>query len=596
MAKKHRLERMKDSLPGEELLKRPVTRRGLLAGAGATSLGLLLAACGGEEEAAPPPPAEPAPAPPAETGPAETGVAPPAEVAPLHGGLAEGMYGGPYGFDGAEAYQYVADSSEGRAIQALRQLVQDGAIPDTIVVQPSVGALGHWNAGFPEGAPSTIALLEEETGIKIQLIENVENVQLFQKGLQESQTRTGSPHIMEFWIEHKGDMAEAGVMAPLDDFIAKYNPDWADPNADPAIRFFGGDVEWNLVGKHNGVAVLLPFDGDYMVWCYRSDLSTDPKEQEAFAAKYGYDMPEFPLTWEQQADMAEFFTRPDLPMYGSVDQKNPLWGYANWLKRLVCNANPNNPYFNQDGSANVNNEAGWLATEEHVKSLAWTFDGALTKSWPESYAAMGAGQAFMAAGFPNFTKFIRPDIDAFPPAEVGPFLKEEVSPGRVVDGVLIRRTTLFAHTSYAVNGFADPAIQEAAYLILQWLGSAKMYTWTVGNPAGYFDPNRQFTLDDPGVRASYQPYEGQNTADILPTIAQHAITDISLAGANEYINALDIALQKAFTGQSTPEQAMKEVSDEWDKITDRIGADKQAAAIQAEVAAWPTLTDEPPAA
>jgi len=53
-------------------------------------------------------------------------------------------------------------------------------------------------------------------------------------------------------------------------------------------------------------------------------------------------------------------------------------------------------------------------------------------------------------------------------------------------------------------------------------------------------------------------------------IAQHAITDISLAGGNEYINTLDIALQKAFTGQATPEQAMKEVSDEWDKITERI--------------------------
>jgi multiple sugar transport system substrate-binding protein len=587
---KRRLEKLEKALPGEEFLHKPITRKTFVAGAGATSFGLLLAACGGgdEEEAtpAPAPPAEPAPAP-----------SPPASTEALHSGLAPGMYGGPYGFEGAEAYQYELDSSEGRAIEGLRKLVQDGAIPDTFVIQPSVGALGHWNAGFPKGAPSTLQLLEEETGIKVKLIDNVENTQLFQKGLQESQTRSGQPHIMEFWIEHKGDMAEAGVLANLDEFIAKYNPDWADPNADPAIRFLGGDVEWNLVGKHNGSAHLIPFDGDYMVWVYRSDLSTDPKEMSAFADKYGYEMPEFPLTWEQQADMATFFTRPDQKMFGSVDQKNPLWGYANWLKRLVCNASPNNPYFNEDGSANINNEAGWLATEEHVKSLAWTFDGALTKSWPETYAAMGAGQAFMAAGFPNFTKFIRPDLDPppFPPGEVGKFLKEAVSPGRVVDNALIRRTTLFAHTSYGVNGFADPATQEAAYLILQWLGSAKMYTWTVGNPAGYFDPNRQFTLDDPGVRASYQPFPGQNTAEVLPDIAKHAITDVSLAGANEYITALDINLSKAFTGQSNPEKAMKDTSDAWDKITERIGTDKQAAAIKAEIAAWPTLKDPAPA-
>lgn len=576
-----RFEKLGEALPGEEILEKKFTRRSFVAGAGAgaTSFGLLLAACTGEDDVAEP---------------VRTGTAPAGEDAPLHEELAPGMYGGPYGFAGAEAYQYEFDSSEGRAIQGLRRLVQDKAIPDTIVVQPSVGALGHWQQPFPEGAPSLVRLLEEETGIKLEIIENVENVQLFQKGLQESQTRSGSPHIMEFWINHKGDMAEAGVLANLDEFIEKYNPDWADPGADSTLHFLGGLAEWDLVGKHTGSAYLIPFDGDYMVWCYRSDLSTDPEEQSAFADRYGYEMPEFPLTWEQQHDMAEFFTRPDVPLYGSVDQKNPLWGYANWMKRYVSFDDPNQYFFNDDGSAAIASDAGIQAAEEHVRSLDWTFDGALSKSWPESYAAMGAGEAFMAAGFPNFTKFIRPDLDIFPPAEVGPFLREAVSPGRVVNGALVRRTTLFAHTSYGVNGFADRAIQEAAYLILQWAGSARMYTWLVGNPAGYFDPNRQVTLDDPGVRASYQPFEQQNTADVLPEIAQRAAPDIMLAGSNEYTNALDINLQRAFTGQSTPEQAMRATAQEWDRITERIGTEKQTAAISAEKEFWPTVTDPAP--
>lgn len=595
MERKRRLERIKGALPGEELIVRPVTRRAFLAGAGATSLGLLLAACGGGGEEAATTEAAPATTAESETTQAATTGAP-SEEAPLHDGLAEGMYGGPYGFEGAEAYQYPLDSSEGRAIQGLRKLVQDGAIPDTIIVQPSVGALGHWNTGYPEGAPSLMALLEEETGIKVKLIENVENTQVFQKGLQESQTRSGQPHIMEFWINHKGDMAEAGVLANLDEFIAKYNPDWADPNADPAIRLLGGDVEWNLVGKYNGSAYLISFDGDYMVWTYRSDLSTDPAEQDAFAAKYGYELPEFAFTWDQQTDMAEFFTRKDGPLYGSVDQKNPGWGYANWMMRYTSSGSPSQFFFNDDGSAAINSEAGIRATEEHVRSLAWTFDGALSKSWPETYAAMGAGQAFMFSCFPNVTKFIRPDLDIFPPGEVGEFLRISTAPGRVVNGDLIRRGSLFANTCYGVNGFADPAIQEAAYLILQWAGSARVFTWIVGNPAGYYDPNRQFTLDDPGVRASYQPFDGQNTADFLPTVAQHAVPDLTLAGASEYVNALDIGLQNALTGQKTAEQVMQEVAAEWDSITDRLGSDKQSATIQADNANWPTVTDPPPPA
>src|SRR5262245_2927532 len=172
--RKEKLERMRDSLPGEELLRKPITRRGLLAGAGATSFALLLAACGGNEEAAPPappaePPSEPPPAPPAETGGTDTGVAPtPPSEAPLHEGLADGMYGGPTGFEGAERYQYPLDSEEGRAISALRQLKQDGKAPDKLVIQALDFAQPQFETPWPDTGPSIVQLFEEETGIKIE--------------------------------------------------------------------------------------------------------------------------------------------------------------------------------------------------------------------------------------------------------------------------------------------------------------------------------------------------------------------------------------------------------------------------------------------
>ena len=116
---KRRLDSMKDALPGEEVLKRPISRKGFLAGAGATSFGLLLAACGGggDEEAATTE-APPATTEAADTGAADTGAAAPSSEA-LKEGLADGMYGGPTGFPGAERYQYPLDSEEGRAISAL---------------------------------------------------------------------------------------------------------------------------------------------------------------------------------------------------------------------------------------------------------------------------------------------------------------------------------------------------------------------------------------------------------------------------------------------------------------------------------------------
>ena len=132
---KKKLEKMKDALPGEELLKRPISRKQFVAGAGATSFGLLLAACGGSSNETATTEATATTAAATDTGAADTGTAAPVGEAPLKEGLADGMYGGPMGFPGAERYQYPLDSEEGRAISALRQMKQDGTAPDTIIVQ-----------------------------------------------------------------------------------------------------------------------------------------------------------------------------------------------------------------------------------------------------------------------------------------------------------------------------------------------------------------------------------------------------------------------------------------------------------------------------
>ncbi|MGH9336285.1 MAG: twin-arginine translocation signal domain-containing protein, partial [Vicinamibacteria bacterium] len=159
---KKRLERIEKALPGEAFVKTPINRRQFVAGAGATSFGLLLAACAGDddEEATP-------------TGETDTttGTTPTGEEAPLKDGLAEGMYGGPVGFPGAERYQYEYDSEEGRAISALRKLRQDGQAPDKLIVQVLNFARPQFENAFPEGAPTFLELFEEETGITIEFIE-----------------------------------------------------------------------------------------------------------------------------------------------------------------------------------------------------------------------------------------------------------------------------------------------------------------------------------------------------------------------------------------------------------------------------------------
>jgi multiple sugar transport system substrate-binding protein len=59
----------------------------------------------------------------------------------------------------------------------------------------------------------------------------------------------------------------------------------------------------------------IPLEGDAVGWAYRKDWFEDPKEQEAFKAKYGYDLAP-PQTYDQMRDIAEFFYRPDEKKYG----------------------------------------------------------------------------------------------------------------------------------------------------------------------------------------------------------------------------------------------------------------------------------------
>ena len=59
----------------------------------------------------------------------------------------------------------------------------------------------------------------------------------------------------------------------------------------------------------------LPINQDSMGLVYRKDLFEDPKEMEAFKAKYGYELAP-PKTYDELRDIAEFFTRPDKNLYG----------------------------------------------------------------------------------------------------------------------------------------------------------------------------------------------------------------------------------------------------------------------------------------
>jgi multiple sugar transport system substrate-binding protein len=501
-----------------------------------------------------------------------------ARNAALANGLAPGKIGGPTGFPGAARYQYPADSEEGRAILALKAMKKAGKAPDQLVVQALNFARPQFQNRFPAGSTGSVQeIFERETGIKLKFVDTDPATE-YQTNIRNASTKNGSFDLVTGAIEDTGDYAAAGLLRPLDDYVAKYRPSWYDKK----YGYAGGASTVNLFTKYAGETYWVAFDNDTQPFIYRADLFNDPKEQANFEDRYGIPLRP-PRTWSEQAKIAAFFTRPDAPtpLYGSVERKSPFWGKVNWMHRFVSAADPNQYYFKPDGSANVNNAAGIRAAAEHLRSLQWSEPGALSKDWLAQYQLFGAGNGVMGGTFPNVTKITpgNPDLDK----GFGKYLRTTVQPGRIVNGKLIRRVAIHYNISYGVNNFAPKKNHEAAYLFLQWAGGARMYTYLTANPGGYQDPHHTISLSDPLVRKSYKPYTIDAFKDILP----RTVPPITLRGAGEYNQALDEELQKMLTKQQSPEQAMANVERRWNAITERLGKAKQAKAVRASYAAFP---------
>lgn len=491
--------------------------------------------------------------------------------------LANGKIGGPTGFEGAEAYQYGADTPEGRAMEALRAMAGTNSAPTRIRLALSEGSIGQLTQAFPEGAPSIKELFEAESGITLDII-GVPSGQEFTKAVQDISTNAGEYDIYTTDFNRLGDIVETGGVANLDEFVEKHQPEWAAENG-----YVGGEQGVSLLNKYRGSYYGISLDGDFLTWIYRKDLFEDDAMRQAHKAATGRELT-LPSTYAELDETALFFSKhTNGEIHGCTDLRNQGWGYINWYGRYTTMGNPNQFLFADDGSMLINSEAGARATQEYVDSLAHHAPDAISWSWPEQYGSMANGTSAMTCAWSNMPKFL--DNPANEGSKVVGKLGSWTPPGREVDGDLISRSLLWFSLAASVSNQADNP--EACYLFLQWLGGPQISSWMVANPAGYFDPWQNAHLDDPLVQRTYHDYH----VDTIRKSIQRAVPSINYPGATAFHNALDENLVAALTGEKTAEQAMADTERQWKRITRRVGEDKLLEAIRFNNEAWPTITD-----
>jgi len=486
---------------------------------------------------------------------------------------------GPTGFKGATNYQFEATSAPGRALLRAKQLKSQGKAPDTLVVGLYSGAVGQYETPFPKGNSESInEMFTKYTGIRVKF-DPVDPALVYQKALKIGATKDGRLNTIVFGLADMGDLAEAGIIADLSEYVQRLRPDWSDPK----LGYTGGARTARLLNYYNGKPYGACGDGDWQIFRIRKDLIESPKEGKAFRARYGYEL-DYPRTWDDYRDIAQFFTRPDKRLLGATDLRSPGWGTDAFPLRFASLANPVKYYFDDDMNPQINGPAGLKVMKHLLETHAFNSPDALSWIWLQQFTNWGAGGSAMTWAFPNLLKVTsKTALDKVNIADKDTAI---LMPGWKVNGQLVAHDFLYFMAIQGVNRYSPSKYHEAAYCYLQYVTASQVYNLITANPSGYNDPNKVTSFDDPYVRSTY----GAQTMDVQKIQTRGAVPQISgLPGANEYIQAMDINQQKMLSKQITPEQALDAIESSWNKTTKRIGREKVAKAWRAQKKlAWPT--------
>ena len=278
------------------------------------------------------------------------------------------------------------------------------------------------------------------------------------------------------------------------------SPDFKGDNFTTFINYFK-----NADGDVFGV----PMEAFVKVYLYRKDLFDDPKNKEAFKAKYGYDLAPA-KDHKQYRDIAEFFTQwgkdNDQELWGSTVQAHT--GHpASWYEFFESVAPTFGVYnwgINQDGwsasEANggaMNSAKAKAALEYWLGLLKFAPPESTSSTWDEVAASFAAGRAAQGLVYGENAAWIATNADksnvvgkvgvALPPLEPG--VLEDAESGKGYIGY------------YDGGAFGIPFSsknQEAALLFLQYIGQNE----GAGRIGRLRHPRitNQATYDDPKVK------------------------------------------------------------------------------------------------
>jgi multiple sugar transport system substrate-binding protein len=444
---------------------------------------------------------------------------------------------------------FAQDSVADRAVAAAREYVKSKNLKDpklTILLS------SLYNNSFPDFAKKW----EELTGVKFEIVP-LGYTDIPAKIMQEGVAKTGVYDIFNDFPYTAPDAAGAKVIVPLDQYAAKYKPD-----------FSGVADGLKFQQYYDGKLYIMVNDGDHLILVLRKDLVENPQARAEYKAKFNKDLG-CPATVDEWAQQSAFFqtkegdtrwgVKFEKPLYGGLGYRSVNFSYRHfpvYMKGLL---------FDKDMKPRINTPDGVAAIKAFAASVDHMPKDIQGWGTPQIYPFWASGQAYSAMSFPSIVGFAE-----FNPNSV---IKGKqmtcLIPGQTIDGKLVRRSPQAAGTGYMVSAYSKNP--ELAYLFIQWFTSPSIGDEAVAHPKGFWDPYRDAHASDKKILDRFG-------ADMVKTTienSKYAASLLMLEGNYEYFKILDNNLADVMNKNISAEEAAKRIETGWNKVTSDVGRDTQ---------------------
>lgn len=355
------------------------------------------------------------------------------------------------------------------------------------------------------------------------------------------------------------DLAEAGAIIPLTEFIDRYEP---EDYGDDLLYRHGEQVDGAFYGYQTDGDVYLSFINERL-------LSTHQHDQR-FADRYGRRAGEI-ATWQEMDQLMAFYHQPDSNIFGGSlfrTASYALWEF--WLRLHAAGIAP----FDDDMRPQITLEPAVDALAALVAATSHQEPKARINNLFQNWRSFARGNSLINIGWGGSQKAFYANG-----SRVRGHTRTMLPPG----GEIGAPGLPYFNWGWNYTVPRRSTQPEIGYLFSLFACSPSVSTLAVRQADGYFDPFRTNHYADERIKGTYS----QDFLEVHEQGMQHCIPDCYVPGQSDYFDALSRYVALAIAEQLTPREALKTAARRWEQITSRRGHDQQARSWQQVLRSYP---------